>query len=58
VPLPGRVDDLLCRPLPRPQGSAIHLEEVRRAAPVRRPRKLVCVGVNYVDHVLQQGFAE
>lgn len=34
---------------------SIPLEDVRRLAPVGRPGKIVCVGLNYHDHAEEQG---
>lgn len=42
----------------RAEGSSTHLqihdhESVRLLAPVARPRKIICIGVNYDDHALE-----
>jgi len=38
-----------------PQGSAFALSSVRLVAPVPRPPKLICVGLNYRDHAAEAG---
>ena len=37
------------------QGRVVALEEARLSAPVPRPGKLICVGLNYRDHALETG---
>jgi len=37
------------------QGRVIALEDARLAAPVPRPGKIVCIGLNYRDHALESG---
>jgi len=37
------------------QGRVVALEEARLTAPVPRPGKLICIGLNYRDHALEQG---
>jgi 2-keto-4-pentenoate hydratase/2-oxohepta-3-ene-1,7-dioic acid hydratase in catechol pathway len=39
------------------QGRVVALEDARLAAPVPRPGKLICIGLNYRDHALEQGAA-
>ena len=36
-------------------GGSLALEEVRIEAPIRRPPKILCVGLNYADHVAETG---
>jgi 2-keto-4-pentenoate hydratase/2-oxohepta-3-ene-1,7-dioic acid hydratase in catechol pathway len=36
-------------------GPRLHLDEVRVLAPVARPGKIICVGLNYHDHCREQG---
>jgi len=37
------------------QGRVVALEDARLTAPVPRPGKLICIGLNYRDHALEQG---
>jgi 2,4-diketo-3-deoxy-L-fuconate hydrolase len=37
------------------QGRVVALEDARLTAPVPRPGKLICIGLNYKDHALEQG---
>jgi 2-keto-4-pentenoate hydratase/2-oxohepta-3-ene-1,7-dioic acid hydratase in catechol pathway len=39
------------------QGRVVALEDARLTAPVPRPGKLMCVGLNYRDHAAEQGLA-
>jgi 2-keto-4-pentenoate hydratase/2-oxohepta-3-ene-1,7-dioic acid hydratase in catechol pathway len=39
------------------QGRVVALEDARLTAPVPRPGKLICIGLNYRDHALEQGVA-
>ncbi len=39
----------------RATAAAIPLEQVRLLAPIPRPRKLICVGLNYRDHAMESG---
>jgi 2-keto-4-pentenoate hydratase/2-oxohepta-3-ene-1,7-dioic acid hydratase in catechol pathway len=41
--------------LPPTAGTAISPDEVRWLAPLPRPGKIVCIGLNYHDHCLEQG---
>jgi len=36
-------------------GRVVALEDARLTAPVPRPGKLICIGLNYRDHALEQG---
>ena len=36
-------------------GRVVALEDARLAAPVPRPGKLICIGLNYRDHAAEQG---
>lgn len=38
------------------KGSAINLDQVALLPPLRTPGKIICVGLNYVDHSLESGF--
>jgi acylpyruvate hydrolase len=42
-------------PLRLPQGVCVPLEKVRLRAPLRRPGKIVCMGLNYESHRAEQG---
>jgi len=39
------------------QGRVVALEDARLTAPVPRPGKLICIGLNYRDHAHEQGAA-
>jgi len=39
----------------RPQGPALPLDAVELLAPVPRPGKVICVGLNYRDHAAESG---
>ena len=39
------------------QGRVVALEEAHLCAPVPRPGKLICIGLNYRDHAAEQGVA-
>ena len=39
------------------QGRVVALEDARLCAPVPRPGKLICIGLNYRDHAAEQGVA-
>jgi acylpyruvate hydrolase len=43
------------RALALPEGVFTPLEQVRLRAPIRRPGKIVCVGLNYESHRAEQG---
>lgn len=53
----GDLGDLLLRgPLPtEPAEVTLELEEVTLLAPVPRPAKIVCIGLNYAAHAAEQG---
>ena len=38
------------------KGPAINLDQVSLLPPLRTPGKIICVGLNYVDHSLESGF--
>jgi acylpyruvate hydrolase len=38
------------------KGSAIDLDQVTLLPPVSAPGKIICVGLNYVDHSIESGF--
>lgn len=48
--LPSRVVDHLCRPEASGKGPTIPLEDAALQAPIARPGKVVCIGLNYQDH--------
>src|SRR5882757_5743891 len=39
-------------------GDLIDLDRVAILPPLRRPGKIICVGLNYVDHTAESGFAK
>jgi acylpyruvate hydrolase len=54
------VGELLARPglmarVADASGPVIDPAEVRLAAPIRRPGKIICIGLNYHDHCREQG---
>lgn len=49
----GALDDL--RALSGGAQSTVAAEGARFAPPVRRPSKIVCVGLNYMDHIKESG---
>ena len=54
------VGELLSRPdlvarVPEVRGPTIDPAEVQLVAPIRRPGKIICVGLNYHDHCREQG---
>lgn len=55
APLPGRLVDHLCRAPAGVAGEARPLSSVQLAAPVPRPGKVVCLGLNYADHAEESG---
>ena len=50
VVLPGRLVDHLCRAPMRVSGERVPADEAKLAAPIARPGKIVCIGLNYQDH--------
>jgi len=42
---------------PAATGPAIAVDEVRMLAPLPRPGKIICIGLNYHDHCREQGIA-
>jgi acylpyruvate hydrolase len=38
------------------KGSVIDIDQVRLLPPVSTPGKIICVGLNYVDHSIESGF--
>jgi 2,4-didehydro-3-deoxy-L-rhamnonate hydrolase len=40
---------------PRPHGDGVPLADVRLLAPVPRPEKIICIGLNYKDHAAESG---
>src|SRR5574340_1543676 len=48
----GKIDDWIRNP---PADSTLALTAVRLLAPVPRPPKLICVGLNYRDHARETG---
>ncbi|MBN3830314.1 fumarylacetoacetate hydrolase family protein [Burkholderia sp. Ac-20344] len=60
---PGDLDALLARGASLAEvadglarGSAVDLDTVRLLPPFGRPNKIVCVGLNYLDHSAETGF--
>jgi 2-keto-4-pentenoate hydratase/2-oxohepta-3-ene-1,7-dioic acid hydratase in catechol pathway len=51
---PGKVGELELEKLCRERTVGIPLHEVRLRAPLRRPPKIVCVGLNYKAHAAEQ----
>lgn len=49
-PLPGTLVDHLCRAPSSPIGKGLALENAAFGPPVRRPGKIICIGLNYLDH--------
>jgi acylpyruvate hydrolase len=49
-PLPGTLVDHLCREPATVRGKGIALEDAIFGPPVRRPGKIICIGLNYLDH--------
>lgn len=45
-----RIDDWILKP---PSGEAMPLGAVKLAAPIPRPPKIICVGLNYRDHAAE-----
>ena len=37
-------------------GSAVDLDEITPALPVKRPGKIICLGLNYVEHIKEGGY--
>lgn len=54
IPLPGRLVDHLCR-APMSQSSEPLPPDTPLAAPISRPGKVVCLGLNYADHAAESG---
>ncbi|MBV8552302.1 MAG: fumarylacetoacetate hydrolase family protein [Acidobacteriaceae bacterium] len=48
----AKAEKLLAAP---PEGSTHALSSVKLLAPIPRPRKLICVGLNYLDHAKETG---
>lgn len=40
-----------------PRGAALPLADVKLHAPIPRPPKVVCIGLNYRDHAIESGMA-
>jgi 2-keto-4-pentenoate hydratase/2-oxohepta-3-ene-1,7-dioic acid hydratase in catechol pathway len=40
-----------------PRGEAVPLDAVRLHAPIPRPPKVICIGLNYRDHAIESGMA-
>ena len=61
---PGSLDDLVSRGQPAftaagraiGEGQTIALASVELLAPLRRPGKIICIGLNYADHSKESGF--
>jgi acylpyruvate hydrolase len=59
TPIGPATDNALLSDLPaaarRPTGPSLALSEVALLPPVSRPGKIVCIGLNYVDHAKEGG---
>ena len=60
---PGNLDDLLQDEADLlavgnalAEGLVIHPAEIHHLPLLRRPRKIICIGLNYVDHSVEAGF--
>lgn len=51
----GEIAASLAQSRKPPKGVALPLAKVRLAAPIARPGKVTCVGLNYADHAHEQG---
>jgi 2-keto-4-pentenoate hydratase/2-oxohepta-3-ene-1,7-dioic acid hydratase in catechol pathway len=40
---------------PEPGEGTVALDEARIHAPVARPQKVICIGLNYEDHAAETG---
>lgn len=49
----GAIDDL--RALSPNALTTVRAEDARFAPPIRRPGKIICVGLNYMDHITESG---
>lgn len=55
-PLAGTIEDVLADPgAARPVGDAVPLATLTLQAPVPRPGKIICIGLNYRDHAAETG---
>jgi 2-keto-4-pentenoate hydratase/2-oxohepta-3-ene-1,7-dioic acid hydratase in catechol pathway len=54
IPLPGRLIDHLCRAPILPLRELLP-PDTTLAAPISRPGKVVCLGLNYADHAAESG---
>src|SRR6266446_8194082 len=45
-----RIEEWILKP---PSGEVLSLATVRRLAPIPRPPKIICVGLNYRDHAIE-----
>jgi 2-keto-4-pentenoate hydratase/2-oxohepta-3-ene-1,7-dioic acid hydratase in catechol pathway len=48
----GRIDAWIAAP---PAEAVVDLDSVRLMAPIPRPPKIICVGLNWVDHAMESG---
>ena len=48
----GQLADLAAN---APESARVRLDEVRLGAPVPRPSKIICIGLNYRDHAAETG---
>jgi 2-keto-4-pentenoate hydratase/2-oxohepta-3-ene-1,7-dioic acid hydratase in catechol pathway len=55
LPLPGRLIDHLGREPAPPCGPPLPIAEASLSAPIPRPPKVICVGLNYADHAAESG---
>lgn len=42
--------------LPQPTGPAMALEDITPSLPIRRPGKVLCLGLNYAEHAREGGY--
>ena len=54
-PLPGKLVDHLCRLETSPSREEIPFQAAHLGAPIPRPGKIICIGLNYRDHARESG---
>jgi 2-keto-4-pentenoate hydratase/2-oxohepta-3-ene-1,7-dioic acid hydratase in catechol pathway len=50
-----RVAELVKSAEDRPEDDFVELNEARQGPPIIDPSKIICLGLNYIDHALEQG---
>jgi 2,4-diketo-3-deoxy-L-fuconate hydrolase len=55
LPLPGRLIDHLCREPAGLTAAGVPAAQVALQAPIARPGKVICLGLNYADHARESG---